>query len=76
MKYKYNTLERSGDANPSDDINKLTKDGTEYWQERATTAEGGAVVITYFFTAEDVANAGGEAEHYPWADRVVSIETI
>jgi len=74
MKYKYNTLERSGDAYPNDDINKLTKDGSEYWNEKAETAEGGAVVITYFFSAEDVEEADGEAEHYPWADRVVSIE--
>jgi len=73
MKTLYYTLERSGDARQRDDVNEVLADGTEYWQERAITAEGGAVLITYFFTAEDVANAGGEAEHCPWSDRVVSI---
>jgi len=73
METLYYTLERSGDARQRDDVNEVLADGTEYWQERATTAEGVAVVVTYFFTAEDVANAGGEADHYPWYSRVVSI---
>jgi len=74
MKALYNTLVRSGEVTPITDVNEILGDGSEYWQERAVTTDGESVIITYLFDFEDVRSNSGEAENYPWADRVVSIK--